>query len=255
MMRLHRSPAPRPVPDRLRNRGAAGHCAAGFGCAGARRQRRSHGRAEPEGCLPDWLQWPVRSPDPPPEPGGGLFDRRYAVICRDSAAPVGTLWVIKGKGAEASPEAYVGAGAECRDTAAPASLPGLATLQRRDCRRAGSVLRTDLLIGVRGGRTYAAAGLGAYPARDGAAVHDPLGRAVEGERRGQHEPLGRPAPGRRGAGGAQIAATRARRTCLRSSVAARRGSGRAPASRRRARNATRGSPRPSGAGHRSAARW
>ena len=29
----------------------------------------------------------------PPEPGAGLFDRRYSVICRDAAAPVGTLWV------------------------------------------------------------------------------------------------------------------------------------------------------------------
>lgn len=38
-----------------------------------------------------------------PEPGAGLFDRRYAVICRDSAAPVGTLWVIKPKGAVPSP--------------------------------------------------------------------------------------------------------------------------------------------------------
>ena len=33
----------------------------------------------------------------PPEPGAGLFDRRYSVICRDAAAPVGTLWVVKPK--------------------------------------------------------------------------------------------------------------------------------------------------------------
>lgn len=98
----------------------------------------------------------------PPEPGAGLFDRRYAVICRDSAAPVGTLWVVKSKPAEAAPERFIGAGAACRDTAPPAALPGLTTIERRDCLRAGSVLRTDLLIGARGGRTYAAAGLGAY---------------------------------------------------------------------------------------------
>jgi CHAT domain-containing protein len=97
-----------------------------------------------------------------PEAGAGLFDRRYAVICRDSAAPVGTLWVLKGKSADAAPERYVGAGADCRPAAAPASLSGLAGIERRDCNRTGSVLRTDLLIGSRGGRTYVAAGLGAY---------------------------------------------------------------------------------------------
>lgn len=97
-----------------------------------------------------------------PEPGAGLFDRRYSIICRDAAAPVGTLWVVKGKAAEAAPERYVGAGADCREAAATMSLPGLANIERRDCKRAGSVLRTDVLIANRGGRTYVAAGLGAY---------------------------------------------------------------------------------------------
>jgi CHAT domain-containing protein len=100
----------------------------------------------------------------PPEPGAGLFDRRYSIICRDAAAPVGTMWVVKATGSEAPPERFVGTGAACLQDAAapPASLPGLPAVERLDCKRAGSILRTDLLIGSRDGRTYAATGLSAY---------------------------------------------------------------------------------------------
>ncbi|MFM7378467.1 MAG: CHAT domain-containing protein [Erythrobacter sp.] len=101
----------------------------------------------------------------PPEPGAGLFDRRYSVICRDAAAPVGTLWVLKPKAGEApGPARFAGSDADCRgDAAKPAeALPGLAAVERLDCKRAGSILATDLLIGNRAGRTYAAAGLAAY---------------------------------------------------------------------------------------------
>jgi CHAT domain-containing protein len=102
-----------------------------------------------------------------PEPGAGLFDRRYAVICRDSAAPVGTLWVIKPKGAVPSPSQFAGPDARCADPAggvasASTDLPGLPATRRLSCSREGSALRTDLLIADRGGRTYAAAGLSAY---------------------------------------------------------------------------------------------
>jgi CHAT domain-containing protein len=101
----------------------------------------------------------------PPEPGAGLFDRRYSVICRDAAAPVGTLWVIKPKGGETLGAArFAGADADCRSMAAkPAeALPGLAAVERLGCKRAGSILATDLLIGNRAGRTFAASGLTAY---------------------------------------------------------------------------------------------
>ncbi len=101
----------------------------------------------------------------PSEPGAGLFDRRYSVICRDAAAPVGTLWVIKPKtGATAEPARFAGADAQCSDAAAiePAALPGLAAVERLTCRQQGSILATDLLIGSRAGRTFAASGLAAY---------------------------------------------------------------------------------------------
>lgn len=97
-----------------------------------------------------------------PEPGAGLFDRRYAIICRDAAAPVGTMWVVKDSADNTA--RFVGAGATCaRQTAAEAAaVPGLPSAQRLTCARPDSILRTDLLLGTRGGRTFAASGLSAY---------------------------------------------------------------------------------------------
>jgi CHAT domain-containing protein len=98
-----------------------------------------------------------------PEPGAGLFDRRYSVICRDAALPVGTLWVVKGKGDAVAPARFAGQDARCdprKDAAG--DLPGLDATRRLACSRANSVIRNDLLVGTRGGRTYAAAGLAAY---------------------------------------------------------------------------------------------
>lgn len=100
----------------------------------------------------------------PPEPGAGLFDRRYSVICRDAAAPVGTLWVVKPKDESAlAPARLVGGEADCRaDSAAAPALPGLAGVRRLACTRKDSPLASDVLIGNLAGRTYAAAGLSAY---------------------------------------------------------------------------------------------
>lgn len=98
-----------------------------------------------------------------PEQGAGLFDRRYSIICRDAAAPVGTLWVIRGKpDATAAATRFVGGGAQCAGASEAADLPGLPEAQRLACTRTGSILGTQLLIGTRGSRTYAASGLGAY---------------------------------------------------------------------------------------------
>ncbi len=94
-----------------------------------------------------------------PEPGAGLLDRRYSVICRDSAAPVGTLWVVQGPAAAAQPGRFAGAGADCTPAPGSASLPGAARLT---CARTGSVIRTELLLARKGSRTFAASGLAAY---------------------------------------------------------------------------------------------
>lgn len=98
-----------------------------------------------------------------PEPGAGLFDRRYSIICRDAALPVGTLWVVKTRGGEASPARFAGEDATCNPHKdAAAELPGLSATRRLACSRADSVIRNDLLLATRGGRTFAASGLAAY---------------------------------------------------------------------------------------------
>ena len=98
-----------------------------------------------------------------PERGAGLFDRRYSIICRDAAAPVGTMWVVKTKADDVAPARFVGEAANCaRQTTQSEALPGLPDAQRLSCQREGSVLRTDLLLATRGERTYAASGLSAY---------------------------------------------------------------------------------------------
>jgi CHAT domain-containing protein len=99
-----------------------------------------------------------------PEPGAGLFDRRYSIICRDAALPVGTLWVVKPRdGGETGPRRFAGTDATCNPgVEGGGEVPGLSGIQRLACAREGSIIRSDLLIGTRGGRTYAASGLGAY---------------------------------------------------------------------------------------------
>jgi CHAT domain-containing protein len=98
----------------------------------------------------------------PPEPGAGLFDRRYSVICRDAAAPVGTLWVMRGSAASDAQLRFAGSDAACTGAAAGEPLRGLARLTRLDCSLRGSALKTRVLAGEAGGRTYAASGLAAY---------------------------------------------------------------------------------------------
>jgi len=98
-----------------------------------------------------------------PEPGAGLFDRRYAIICRDAAMPVGTLWVVRSKGEEVAPARFAGADANCLQRQDGAGdLPGLAGIRRLTCSRPGSTLRSDLLLARRGTRIFAASGLPAY---------------------------------------------------------------------------------------------
>ncbi len=92
------------------------------------------------------------------EPGAGVLDRRYSVICRDAAAPVGTVWVVHGP-AGAKPDAFAGEAAQCTPAGAFDQVKGAL---RFTCSREGSVIRTDLLIARRGSRTFAASGMSAY---------------------------------------------------------------------------------------------
>lgn len=97
-----------------------------------------------------------------PEEGAGLFDRKYNVLCRDAAASIGTLWVVRGSLADEAAERFIGPGASCAESE-NADMPiGLANSKRLVCTNEGSIVRTELLVGERGNRTFAATGLAAY---------------------------------------------------------------------------------------------
>mgnify|MGYP006195237953 CR=1 FL=1 len=71
--------------------------------------------------------------------------------------------MVKAKTGEPASARFVWADADClQDAAPPGALPGLAAVERLNCKQAASALRTDLLIGRRGERTFAATGLSAY---------------------------------------------------------------------------------------------
>ncbi len=97
-----------------------------------------------------------------PEAGAGLFDRKYNVLCRDAAASIGTLWVVRGQLANEAAERFIGPGASCTERDGADMPTGLADGKRLICTSEGSIIRTELLVGERGNRTYAATGLAAY---------------------------------------------------------------------------------------------
>lgn len=91
-----------------------------------------------------------------PQPGDGLFDRRYQVICRDAAAPVGQLAVL----GDAAMVAKLNEGLQC-GAGEGADLPGLANGARAHCTAPDGLSRT-VLTGQNGGMTYVASGITIY---------------------------------------------------------------------------------------------
>ncbi len=101
-----------------------------------------------------------------PEPGAGLFDRKYSIICRDAAAPIGTLWVVRGSRVDDAQLRFGGPDANCTGSdaaAVPEIVSGMVQGARRlTCSTSDSVIAKQLLVGEANGRTYAASGLSAY---------------------------------------------------------------------------------------------
>ncbi len=97
-----------------------------------------------------------------PQPDDGLFDRRYLVICRDAAAPVGSLAMLANASeADLLAEARRN-GATCarREGAlVPQGLPGAGTY---GCTAQEGGLKTEIIIGSADGLTYVANGVAAY---------------------------------------------------------------------------------------------
>lgn len=132
------------------------------------------GTTQPAGSLPISLRdsFPVGSNAlceaqiQEPDAGSGLFDRKYSIICRDAAAPIGTLWVVRGRYAGDAAERFGGPGTNCSDSQRGEVSDRLAGAldgtRRLTCSTGSSIIRTELLVGEANGRTYAASGLSAY---------------------------------------------------------------------------------------------
>ncbi len=85
-----------------------------------------------------------------------MFDRGYAIVCRDAAAPVGSLYSLKGD----ARGRLVAAGRTC-EPEQTAEVPGLGGAKFTDC--AGEdKLRYRTYSVARGGTLYAAEGLAGY---------------------------------------------------------------------------------------------
>lgn len=97
----------------------------------------------------------------PPRAGGGLFDRGYAIVCRDAAAPVGTLWVVRG-GSEADLAAQFLPGAQCREGADGAAPDALSAGTSLSCSEADGGSRRVLVGGTASGRLFAGEAIEAY---------------------------------------------------------------------------------------------
>jgi CHAT domain-containing protein len=92
-----------------------------------------------------------------------MFDRSYAIVCRDAAVPVGRLYVLRPRGADPAARlaAIRGARASC-EAGAAAEVEGLGAVETLDCRlNDGDVAYRVYLR--RGGRSlYVAEGLAGY---------------------------------------------------------------------------------------------
>ncbi len=98
------------------------------------------------------LQTPRQSDD--------IFDRRYAVTCRDAVAAVGRLAVLRESGAHSAQD-IAGEGATCTDAASEA-VQGLGEIQVSRCRREDVGVEEVVYIGRSGGKIYAATGFSGY---------------------------------------------------------------------------------------------
>ena len=85
------------------------------------------------------------------------FNRRHFLLAAGAAALTTPAWVHAQSGAWPSRGPI-----KLAVQYPPGALPGLAAVERLNCKQAASALRTDLLIGRRGERTFAATGLSAY---------------------------------------------------------------------------------------------
>jgi tetratricopeptide (TPR) repeat protein len=92
-----------------------------------------------------------------------MFDRAYDVVCRDAAAPVGRIFMLKSGKSNAKARFEGGRDAKL-SCAAPESidLPGLPSATKMSCTASDTGLNHTVLSIQRGDRYYAVEGLSAY---------------------------------------------------------------------------------------------
>ena len=86
----------------------------------------------------------------------GMFDRAYAIVCRDAAATVGTLYALKG----GQPAAFATAGRRC-EADAVAEVPEVSGARVTECESENKLRYRSYTLSQRG-TLYAADGLAGY---------------------------------------------------------------------------------------------
>ena len=97
-----------------------------------------------------------------PRAGDGLFDRRYLVVCRDAAAPVGSLYVLGDAELSQALQTVTRDSDECSDAALDKMPEGLPDASGYRCMSTESGIQRLVVIGQHGKRIYAANGLSVY---------------------------------------------------------------------------------------------
>lgn len=96
-----------------------------------------------------------------PQPGQGLFDRSYIVVCQDASAPVAQLLVLEDSSSADLLAREAEDGLTCTASEDGALPLGIARKQRFACAGPDGLQRL-LVVGEAGGKTYAARGIAVY---------------------------------------------------------------------------------------------
>ena len=91
-----------------------------------------------------------------------MFDRGYALVCRDAATQVGQLWALRSGGGDASAAILAGRGGGSCGAASRVDLDGVAGVARAQCAGSDDGVPRLVLSVERGGVLYVAEGLGSY---------------------------------------------------------------------------------------------
>lgn len=96
-----------------------------------------------------------------PMPGDGLFDRSYLIVCRDAAAPVGSLHVLGDSSMDAA-FADVAGGGQCREGELAEEVQGMSATRAYTCTAPDTGITRLVVVGENHNRTFAASGLSVY---------------------------------------------------------------------------------------------